>query len=415
MDIKPTIAPAPAPGKPQAAEKSASSKDAQGGPVGAPAFSQLLQGLHTQAPGSQGALEEQGTQQLAAEAPVNLADLPLLDVRLDIGSLVGQTQRLDGAHTDADAAVQDGSFVWDAQYAGLAANLFQSQGLGAQPHIAAGQHVATVAAGVQSAKNALGMAQLPAALGAPDGFLAQASETTEAVAQRLSDSWPNDQASEGRVALQGAWKLEDPQSPLHPALQRLMGQVEQWAAASAGVQPKASERLEGHKSPVGSAEWSSAGQGSGTRLTENAVKETQQAQDAAFEPQNDAPVQDMRFWLQGKQQRAEVVLEKDGQPVRVQVSVRGNEAHVMFRADQAATRELLDASLAQLREMLEQQGMQLTGASVQADAGGGQSSAGDGPRSPWDAAPTQHGQVVVPVGDAPLVQPYRAQGVDFYA
>ncbi len=74
------------------------------------------------------------------------------------------------------------------------------------------------------------------------------------------------------------------------------------------------------------------------------MQEAQSAQDAMLDPQAEAPVEDMRFWLQGKNQRAEVVLEKDGQPVRVQVSVRGNEAHVTFRADQAQTRELLDAS-----------------------------------------------------------------------
>jgi flagellar hook-length control protein FliK len=148
------------------------------------------------------------------------------------------------------------------------------------------------------------------------------------------------------------------------------------------------------------------------------VQEAQSAQDAMLDPQAEAPVEDMRFWLQGKHQRAEVVLEKDGQPVRVQVSVRGNEAHVTFRADQAQTRELLDASLTQLREMLEQQGVQLAGVSVQADGQGqgGNGSPQQGSRNPWEASPVQQAQVVVPVvPELPTARSQRAQGLDLYA
>ena len=121
---------------------------------------------------------------------------------------------------------------------------------------------------------------------------------------------PDTPASEGRVNLLGAWKLEDPQAIPSPTLQRVIGQVEQWAAAGAGLQPKATERAEGSKAGQDAVAGMSAAQGSGTRLTENAVRETQQAQDAQWEAQADVPVEDMRFWLQGKQQRAEVVLDQ---------------------------------------------------------------------------------------------------------
>jgi len=67
-----------------------------------------------------------------------------LSTGLDLGSLVGQTALLDDR---ADAALQNGSFVLAQQAAGRAS----PAGWGAQPHVAAGQAVATVAAGVQSA------------------------------------------------------------------------------------------------------------------------------------------------------------------------------------------------------------------------------------------------------------------------
>ena len=414
MDIKQTIAPAAA--KSPASEKIDKAKDVTEGQTSAPAFSQLLQGLQ----GSASMAVGEG----GAEVDVQTAALPVLDevvllpdalqsspLGVNVESLVGQTQRLDTV--DADAALQDGSFLQTKQDAGLLATM-GSLIAGAQPHVAAGQQIATVAAGVQAAV-AVPVQVGSAALAIASAALAKVSDVADAVAGAVADVLPTEDGAEGRVALHGAWKLEDPQAPVNPALQRLMGQVEQWAAASAGVQPKPTERGENAKSAANTAEWLAAGQGSGTRLTDAAVQEAKSTQDAMLDNQPDAPVEDMRFWLQGKQQRAEVVLEKDGQPVRVQVSVRGNEAHVTFRADQAQTRELLDASVTQLREMLEQQGVQLAGVSVQADAQGNAPSQ-QGARNPWDAAPMQQAQVVVPV--APEVSAARAprtQGLDLYA
>lgn len=414
MDIQQTVAPAAAKPKPAAVEKSdkaASAQETRGGAMAAPAFSQLLQGLQ----GDAGVLMDSplavhGTHQGLVDAALGqqVQDLqPLLGME----SLVGQTRQLD--LVDVDAAVQDGSFLLAQQDAGWLGATGQWVD-GAQPHVAAGQSVATVAAGVQSVVAAPAQAGTSTAAALASIAVAEASGLAESVVQAVSEGLQSDQASEGRVALQGAWKLEDPHTALTPALQRLMGQVEQWAAASAGVQPKATERAESAKSAAQATEWLSAGQGSGTRLTDSAVQEAQAAQDAVLDTLTEAPEEDMRFWLQGKQQRAEVVLEKDGQPVRVQVAVRGNEAHVTFRADQAQTRELLDASLAQLREMLEQQGVQLAGVSVQADAQG-QASSDQGSRSPWGAMPAQHATVAVPTADAPAVRTPRAQGVDLYA
>ena len=411
MDIQAANTPAKA--KAAASDKQDKSK-VDDGREGAPAFAQLLQGLQPPA-----ALEARAAAQDVLEArQLPSAELVQADsavlrdglsTGLDLGSLVGQTALLDDR---ADAALQNGSFVLAQQAAGRAS----PAGWGAQPHVAAGQAVATVAAGVQSA--------LPwvAEGGAAAAVVKVATEVAGLVEdglQAVADLvQPDTPASEGRVNLLGAWKLEDPQAIPSPTLQRVIGQVEQWAAAGAGLQPKATERAEGSKSGQDAVAGMSAAQGSGTRLTENAVRETQQAQDAQWEAQADVPVEDMRFWLQGKQQRAEVVLDQDGQNVRVQVSVRGNEAHVTFQADQQHTRAVLDNSLAQLREMLEQQGVALAGVSVQAQTADGQQ-AGAGAQERGNAwAPqgaARHAQVAVPDAGGSGAQRPRSQGLDVYA
>ena len=77
------------------------------------------------------------------------------------------------------------------------------------------------------------------------------------------------------------------------------------------------------------------------------------------------------YWVHQKTQNAELMLDRDGQPVEVSVTLTGHEAHVAFRSDQAQTRELLDQSMAQLRELLRSEGLVLSGMSVGTSAGQG--------------------------------------------
>lgn len=412
MDIQHTAAPAAV--QPHKADRTEKTKDGQEADASSPYFSKLLQGLSTSDDGlAVGADAVLGT---GAQAD---ADIPLLGAvsdmalgALSVESLVGQTQRLDAAN--ADAAMQDGSLLLQRQEAGLATAARSGLGWGAGAQVPSGQQIATVAAGVQTLvpDTAAPTSSLLATAGA---VVAEATGVAESVAQAVVDAVSPDANKEGRVALHGAWNFEAPQMAANPALQRLAGQVEQWAAAAAGVQPKANDRTEASKQPASAGEWLSAGQGSGTRLTENAVQEAQQAQNALFEQQTEAPVEDMRFWLQGKLQRAEVVMDKDGQPVRVQVALRGNAAHVTFHADQAQTREMLDASVAQLKEMLQQQGLELAGVSVQAQTQDGAQQQARSQHAPWDSsAPARQAQVALPVdeGTAPRAP---AQGLSLYA
>lgn len=376
--------------------------------INAPAFAQLLQGLQ----GDVSALNPNAPDLAAPTTPL-LADA----MAVPMDGLVGQTLQLDTV--DADAALQDGSFLLAQQEAGLGSRWQAASVQGAQPQTAVGQSIATVAAGVAQMADALPLVVATTAAANAVATTAQALEWAQGYAGALAASVANDTPAEGRVALLGDWQLQDPQVPVHPALQRLMGQVEQWAMASAGVQPQPSERSEAGKTVAGVAESLAAGQGSGTRLTEHAVKEAQQSASAQSDAPPEAPMQDMRFWLQGRQQRAQLVMEKDGQPVRVQVSLRGNAAQVTFSADQLPTRELLDSNLAQLREMLSQQGVQLTAVQVQAGSTGSyEGSDGDGaPQSaanPWERSPTLHGQVAVPV-DAQAPARAARSSLDLYA
>ncbi|MEZ5718789.1 MAG: flagellar hook-length control protein FliK [Burkholderiaceae bacterium] len=70
------------------------------------------------------------------------------------------------------------------------------------------------------------------------------------------------------------------------------------------------------------------------------------------------------FWVRQNIQNAEMTIQHEGQAVEVSVSLTGNEAHVAFGSYQAETRSLLDGSVAQLREMLRQEGLSLSGVTV---------------------------------------------------
>lgn len=110
------------------------------------------------------------------------------------------------------------------------------------------------------------------------------------------------------------------------------------------------------------------------------------------------------YWIHQKTQNAELTLNRDGQPVEVSVSLSGNEAHVSFRSDQAQTRELLDQSMAQLRELLRSEGLVLSGMSVGTSAGNGAGAGNADSQRPRDGA--RQAQVVsaVPAGSGALLR-----------
>ena len=76
-------------------------------------------------------------------------------------------------------------------------------------------------------------------------------------------------------------------------------------------------------------------------------------------------VEQVSWWMAQGHQGAELKLElPGGAPVSVSVQVQGNEAHVAFRSDHPAARQWLGDAMPQLRQMLGNEGLMLSGASV---------------------------------------------------
>jgi flagellar hook-length control protein FliK len=71
------------------------------------------------------------------------------------------------------------------------------------------------------------------------------------------------------------------------------------------------------------------------------------------------------YWIGQDMHQAELTLDGLGlDAVQVSISLQGNEAHVSFRTDQLATRQVLEGAQAHLRELLESSGLVLSGVSV---------------------------------------------------
>ncbi len=89
-----------------------------------------------------------------------------------------------------------------------------------------------------------------------------------------------------------------------------------------------------------------------------------------------AMAEQVRCWIANDIQNAELKVDGlNGDAVQVNISLSGNEAQVVFRSDQAHTRELLGGAVAQLDQMLRDQGLSLTAAWVGGSgAHGGQTS-----------------------------------------
>lgn len=80
----------------------------------------------------------------------------------------------------------------------------------------------------------------------------------------------------------------------------------------------------------------------------------------------------VKFWISNDVHNAEMKLDGLGDgPVEVSISMQGNEAQVAFRTDEVRVREVLENASAHLKEMLQREGVLLSGVSVgTSDAGG---------------------------------------------
>ena len=82
------------------------------------------------------------------------------------------------------------------------------------------------------------------------------------------------------------------------------------------------------------------------------------------------------YWVSQNVQNAELKLDGLGlSPVEVSISVQGKEAQISFRTDEAATRGVLEGASAHLKDLLQREGMVLTGVSVGTSGSGDSSGA----------------------------------------
>ena len=79
----------------------------------------------------------------------------------------------------------------------------------------------------------------------------------------------------------------------------------------------------------------------------------------------DVVTEQVTYWVNHELQNAELTLNDAGhEPIEVSISLQGKEAHVDFRSDQAATREILEGAVSNLKDMLAHHGLSLSGVSV---------------------------------------------------
>lgn len=143
----------------------------------------------------------------------------------------------------------------------------------------------------------------------------------------------------------------------------------------------ASEWLRGGQSLVRGSEGAAPLAGAGSQGTSAASAPLPDSAEVGqpFDPSaalgpEDAVAEQVAYWVSQNIQNAELTVEHAGHPVEVSVALTGKEAHVTFRSDQDQTRELLDASVEQLRELLGREGLELSGVTVgHSGAQGGQS------------------------------------------
>jgi flagellar hook-length control protein FliK len=116
---------------------------------------------------------------------------------------------------------------------------------------------------------------------------------------------------------------------------------------------------------------------SGTALGVSAPDFSQSVAQAAAPTPEMQVAEQVTYWISQNVQNAEMKLDGLGaSPVEVSIHLQGNEAQISFRSDEAATRSVLENAGSHLKDMLQREGLVLTGVSV-GTSGSGDSSGGN--------------------------------------
>lgn len=195
----------------------------------------------------------------------------------------------------------------------------------------------------------------------------QTQTQTQAVADRAEMQLPtatttlDSRAAESLVAagMAGGASLEASASPLLRRFERVLSMTHAASGEGQGVVSGGATAASSWMPPV-----NGAAAGAGASMGGMA--------DRLADPMNGLLAQVMAQ----KNHNASLTVDVGGQPVSVNVQVQGNEAQVVFRADQAETRAMLAQALPQLKQMMGAEGLVLSDASVAGQWAGGSAQAG---------------------------------------
>lgn len=157
------------------------------------------------------------------------------------------------------------------------------------------------------------------------------------------------------------------------------------AASADGAIREAQRALEKSASRPGSMAADAGTPGQGFAVTHGAIIDKPSASVDVVSAQATPDVQvaeQVSYWVSRDVQNAELKLDGLGsKPVEVSISVVGQEAHVEFRTDQPEIRQVLENAMPHLKEMLQNEGLTLSGTTVGTSAQGGQASQGQRDRA----------------------------------
>lgn len=176
----------------------------------------------------------------------------------------------------------------------------------------------------------------------------QRGQAAELAAQAVKEQRGED------MAARLGWRIAEP-----PALGLAQGLLASGAGGEVGLRPleRRGDKSGLHTGEVGA--WSGQTQAEGARMDVPAV-----APDGGLTTEMRVAEQ-VSYWIGRGAQNAELEVEGLGEgPVKVSIELQGQEARVEFRADQAQTRQVLQDSMPHLRELLEREGLVLSGLSV---------------------------------------------------
>ena len=319
-----------------------------------------------------------------AATPGALGDMaqngPLANVGLPQG-LVAETAKLDTAADFKDGTVQSTVAGFGRSFSRLQNTQAQRAG-GAGG--AGGAELSTVASAAGDATQRLSVAQGAAAA------LAQVANNERPALGGMAGGATVERGVGAPAATEGGFTaLAD---GLFAGVAAARG-----AESSAGGRPG--------EGPAGGGAWSD-GSGGVSPLEPGNTDSSATFVDPGAAGSEEQVADQVAYWVNQKTQNAELTLNRDGQPVEVSVSLSGNEAHVTFRSDQAQTRELLDQSMAQLRDLLRSEGLVLSGMSVGTSARDGAGAQGGDAGQPRGRDGARQAQVLssAPVGTASLAR-----------